>query len=92
MQVRVAYALPDRQTVLTLEVPEGTTLEAALRGSGILERYPEVDLSRQPAGVNGRVRPLTTVLKAGDRAEIYRARVADPKAVRRSREKHAKRL
>ncbi len=92
MQIRVAYALPQRQTLLTLELPEGTTLEAAIRSSGILDRHPEVDLSRQPAGVNGRVRPLDTVLKAGDRVEIYRARVADPKAARRSREKLARRL
>ncbi len=92
MQVCVAYALPGQQTILTLEVPPGTTLVAAIRSSGILERYPEVDLARQPAGINGRVRPLTTVLKAGDRAEIYRARLADPKAARRSREKLAKPL
>ena len=92
MQVCVAYALPGQQTILSLEVPTGTTLEAAIRSSGILERYPEVDLARQPAGINGRVRPLTTVLKAGDRAEIYRARLADPKAARRSREKLAKPL
>jgi len=89
MRIHVAYALPDRQTVLTLELPEGTTLEAAIHSSGILKLYPEVDLSRQPAGVSGRVRPLTTVLKAGDRVEIYRARVADPKAARRSRQKLA---
>ncbi len=92
MQVCVAYALPGQQTMLSLEVPPGTTLEAAIRSSGILERHPEVDLARQPAGINGRVRPLTTVLKAGDRAEIYRARLADPKAARRSREKLARPL
>ena len=92
MQIHVAYALPDRQTVLTLELPEGATLEVAIRSSGILKLYPEVDLSRQPSGVSGRVRPLTTVLKAGDRVEIYRARVADPKAARRSRQKLARPL
>ncbi len=89
MQVSVAYALPERQTVLTLEVAQGTTLEAAIQQCGILRLYPEVDLTRQQVGILGRVRPLTTVLKAGDRVEIYRPRLADPKAVRRSRIKPA---
>ena len=81
----VAYALPDRQTLLTLEVEPGCTLEAALRRSGLLERHPEIDLARQAVGVCGRVRALSTVLKAGDRVEVYRPRLADPKALRRSR-------
>ncbi len=92
MKVSVAYALPERQTLLTLEVAEGTTLEAAIRRCGILRLYPEVDLTRQQVGILGRVRPLNTVLKAGDRVEIYRPRRADPKAVRRSRIKPAGRL
>ena len=92
MQVSVAYALPERQTLLTLEVAEGTTLEAAIRRCGILRLYPEVDLARQQVGILGRVRPLTTILKAGDRVEIYRPRRADPKAARRSRMKPTERL
>ena len=85
MRVTVAYALPERQTLIPLEVEEGCTLEAALRRSGLLERHPEIDLARQAVGISGRVRPLSTVLKAGDRAEVYRPRAADPKALRRSR-------
>lgn len=85
MQVTVAYALPDRQTLLTLEVEPGCTLETALRRSGLLERHPEIDLGRQAVGISGRVRAMTTVLKAGDRVEVYRPRLADPKALRRSR-------
>ncbi|MDE1982781.1 MAG: RnfH family protein [Betaproteobacteria bacterium] len=85
MQVTVAYALPDRQTLLTLEVEPGCTLETALRCSGLLERHPEIDLGRQAVGISGRVRAMTTVLKAGDRVEVYRPRLADPKALRRSR-------
>ncbi|MBU6505768.1 MAG: RnfH family protein [Betaproteobacteria bacterium] len=85
MQVTVAYALPERQTLLTLEVEVGCTLEAALRRSGLLERHPEIDLARQAVGICGRVRALSTVLKAGDRVEVYRPRLADPKALRRSR-------
>ncbi len=81
----VAYALPERQTLLTLEVEVGCTLEAALRRSGLLERHPEIDLARQAVGICGRVRALSTVLKAGDRVEVYRPRLADPKALRRSR-------
>ena len=89
MQVTVAYALPDRQTLLTLEVEAGCTLEAALRVSGLLERHPEIDLARQAVGVSGRVRTLSTLLKEGDRVEVYRPRLADPKALRRNRAERA---
>ena len=85
MQVIVAYALPERQTLIPLDVEPGCTLEAALRRSGLLERHPDIDLGRQAVGVSGRVRPLSTVLKVGDRVEVYRPRSADPKALRRSR-------
>lgn len=85
MQVTVAYALPERQTLMTLEVAPGCTLEAALRQSGLLARHPEIDLANQAVGVSGRVRPLSTMLQEGDRVEVYRPRTADPKAMRRSR-------
>ncbi len=85
MQVTVAYALPERQTLVPLQVGEDCTLELAIRESGLLTLYPDIDLTRQAVGVNGRVRALATRLKPGDRVEIYRPRLADPKARRRSR-------
>jgi putative ubiquitin-RnfH superfamily antitoxin RatB of RatAB toxin-antitoxin module len=85
MNVIVAYALPDVQTLLTIEVGEGCTLEQALALSGILLQHPEINWAHNKAGVNSRVRPMHTILKAGDRVEIYRPRVADPKTERRTR-------
>lgn len=85
MNITVAYALPNVQTLLTLEVEEGCTLEQALALSGILAQHPEISWAHNKVGVNGRVRPMHTLLKAGERVEIYRPRVADPKSERRVR-------
>ncbi len=88
MRIKVAYALPERQCLLELHVPDACTLEQALRASGLLERFPEIDLTTQKTGISGRVRPLTTLLQPGDRVEVYRARQADPKILRRQRARH----
>lgn len=85
MNITVAYALPDAQTLLSLEVAEGCTLEQALAQSGILTLHLHINWAYNRVGINGRVRPLHTVLKVGDRVEIYRPRLADPKTVRRAR-------
>lgn len=85
MKVKIAYALPDVQYLQELEVAQNCTLEQALRASGVLERFPDIDLKRQKTGLCGQVRPLSTPLQAGDRVEIYRARQADPKQLRRDR-------
>jgi|APCry1669193181_1035450.scaffolds.fasta_scaffold32891_2 uncharacterized protein len=92
MNVMVAYALSDTQTLLTLEVEEGCTLEQALALSGILTLHPEINWVHNKVGINGRVRPMNTLLKAGERVEIYRPRVADPKSERRARAEQAKAL
>ncbi|MFP4154345.1 MAG: RnfH family protein [Halothiobacillaceae bacterium] len=83
--VEVAYARPDEQVIVPLKVPEGTTLEEAVHQSGIRQRFPEIDLERNKAGIFGKVAPLDRVLAARDRVEIYRPLIADPKAVRRER-------
>jgi putative ubiquitin-RnfH superfamily antitoxin RatB of RatAB toxin-antitoxin module len=85
MKVEVAYAKPEVQVLLTLEIEPGDRIEAAIRASGILERFPEIDLERNPVGVFGTVRPLDHVLRPGDRVEIYRPLLADPKEARRIR-------
>lgn len=91
--VEVAYALPERQTLLRLTVPEGTTAEEAIRRSGILERHPEIDLGGvNKIGIFAKPVPLTRVLRAGDRVEIYRPLIADPKAVRKQRAEEGKRM
>lgn len=85
MKVEVAYARPDVQVILEVEVAEGATVEEAIRRSGILERFPEIDLSAQKVGVFARVVPLSQTLREWDRVEIYRPLIADPKAARRRR-------
>lgn len=85
MKVEVAYARPDVQVILEVDVPEGATVEEAIRRSGILERFPEIDLSSQKVGVFAKVAPLSQPLREWDRVEIYRPLIADPKAARRQR-------
>ncbi|MDD3609321.1 MAG: RnfH family protein [Halothiobacillaceae bacterium] len=85
MPVEVAYARPDEQVLRALNVPEGTTVEQAIRQSGLLERFPEIDLSVNKVGVFAKVVPLGRALAPRDRVEIYRSLIADPKAVRRQR-------
>ncbi len=83
--VEVAYALPDEQVILELEAVAGITAEEAIRQSGILERYPEIDLDKNRIGVFGKLCKKDRVLRAHDRVEIYRPLIADPKEVRRKR-------
>jgi len=90
--VEVAYALPERQTLLRLKVPVGTTAEQAVQRSGLLERYPELDLSASKLGVFAKVVPPQRELREGDRVEIYRPLLADPKAVRQKRAEEGKKL
>ncbi len=85
MPVEVAYALPDRQLVLKLDVAPDATLEQAIHASGMLEKFPEIDLGINKVGVFGKLAKLNTILYAGDRVEIYRPLIADPKEVRKKR-------
>lgn len=87
MHIGLAYAEPGEQVWLQLELPEGSTIGEAIEASGILRRFPSIDLARQKVGVYGKVKPLDAVLEDGDRVEIYRPIVADPKTVRRRRQK-----
>ena len=83
--VEVAYALPDCQTLLKIQVRPGSTIETAIRASGILDRYPEIALADDRVGIFGKPLRLTHPVKAGDRIEIYRALNIDPMAARRIR-------
>ena len=84
-KVEVAYALPSQQVILSLEIKPETTIEEAIQLSGILEQYPEIDLAKTKVGVFGKLSKLKATLRAGDRIEIYRPLIADPKEVRRQR-------
>lgn len=85
LQVQVCYATPERQILLDLSVPEGTSLQDAIIQSGILNQAPEIDLGLSRVGIYGKLRALDTVLRAQDRIEIYRPLIADPKESRRAR-------
>ena len=85
IHVEVAYALPSKQVLLALEVPANSTAEAAILASGILKKFPEIDLNTNKIGVFGKHVKLDTVLRNKDRVEIYRPLIADPKEVRRQR-------
>jgi putative ubiquitin-RnfH superfamily antitoxin RatB of RatAB toxin-antitoxin module len=83
MNVGVCYAEADRQVWLRLETPDGSTVEQAIHHSGILKRFPEIDLGSQTVGIYGKLVKLNATVKEGDRIEIYRPIIADPKTVRR---------
>jgi uncharacterized protein len=83
--VEVVYALPERAALACVEVPAGATLREAIERSGLLQRFPEIDLGRNRVGVFGRLRALEEQVADGDRLEIYRPLAADPKEQRRRR-------
>ena len=92
IKVEVAYALPQKQVILGLEVEADATLEQVIHASGILQQFPEIDLSLNRVGVFGKLGKLTDTLHAGDRVEIYRPLIADPKVVRRERAAQGKQM
>ncbi|GGP24266.1 MULTISPECIES: RnfH family protein [Silvimonas] len=83
--VEVVYATRDKQKLLSVKVPEGTTAEEAVRRSGILAEFPEIDLAVNKLGIFAKAVKPDTVLREKDRVEIYRPLIADPKEVRRQR-------
>lgn len=88
--VEVAYGRPDQQVIIPVRLPPGATVEDAIRRSGILERFPEIDLSRNKVGIWSKLTKLDTPLREKDRVEIYRPLIADPKEVRRKRAEEGK--
>ena len=83
--VQVAYATPDEQVTVALDVPSGATVQEAIEISGLLDRFPDLDLAVNRVGIFGRLRRLDDMVKAGERIEIYRPLHADPKEARRRR-------
>jgi uncharacterized protein len=88
--VEVAYARPQEQVVVELELAPGATLRSAIEASGLLQRFAEIDLATAKVGVFGRVRALDDALQPGDRVEIYRPLSADPKDARRERARQSR--
>ncbi len=86
--VSVCYALPDTSFLVQFDVAPGTTIAQAIAASGVLSRFPEIDLGRNKLGLFGKLKSADTVLRDGDRIEIYRPLQADPMESRRRRARH----
>lgn len=91
ISVEVVYALPDRQELVTLSLPEGATAGDALEASGLLAAHPEIALDKtNKIGIFGKLCKADAALRDRDRVEIYRPLIADPKAVRKKRAEEGK--
>lgn len=90
LHVEVVYALPHEQRVLNLVVDKNSTVETIIQQSGVLELYPEIDLSKNKVGIFSRNVKLDSTVRDRDRIEIYRPLLADPKEIRRKRAEQAK--
>ncbi len=85
IEVEVAYARADRQELLTARIPVGATVRDAIAASGVCELFPEIDAATAQVGIFSQRVALDHVMRGGDRVEIYRALIADPKQARRAR-------
>ncbi|OBU19678.1 RnfH family protein [Photobacterium kishitanii] len=90
IHVEVVYALPNVQRVLKLAVVAATPIQAIIEQSGILTMYPDIDLKTNKVGIYSRNVKLDATARDGDRIEIYRPLIADPREIRRKRAEQAK--
>ncbi|MHB1676983.1 MAG: RnfH family protein [Sulfuriferula sp.] len=90
VKIEVAYAKPEAQMILTLYGEEGMTALQAIEASGMLQKFPEIDLKQNKIGIFGKLVKPDTVLRDKDRVEIYRKLLADPKEIRRQRAEEGK--
>ena len=91
LEIEIAYAnLANQQFVERFEVRPGVTLRGAIERSRILDKFPEIDLAINRVGVFGRLKSLEDPVMAGDRIEIYRPLIADPKEMRRKKAQQKK--
>jgi len=88
IDIEVAYAIPEEQIIFLLKVLPNSTVEDAILASGILQRFPEINLKTAKVGIFGKQATLLTRLHAQDRVEIYRPLLINPKEARRLRIKH----
>lgn len=87
IKVEVAFASPTEQRIIAIEIPEGCTVLEAIELSGIRQVFPEIDLTVHKVGVFSQLRALDDEVFAGDRVEIYRGLLIDPKEARRAKAK-----
>ena len=87
--VEVVYALPEKQYRYSVKVAEGSSVEQAIKASGLLELRTDIDLQQNKVGIFSRLVKLQDEVQSGDRIEIYRPLLADPKELRRQRAERA---
>ena len=85
LAIEVIYALPDKQQLVSLQLPAGSTVREAIEASGLLPKHPEIDLAKNKIGIFGKLTKPDAGLRDRDRVEIYRPLIADPKEVRKQR-------
>lgn len=85
IQLEVAYGLPEKQYLIAITMEPGATVAQAVIASGLLQLRPEIDLNVNKIGIYSRAVKLTDEVQHGDRVEIYRPLIADPKVLRRQR-------
>jgi len=85
MRIELAYARPDRQVIVAIDVAPGTTVSEAIEQSAIRKQFPEIEAEAGAVGIFSRKVPLDHVLREGDRIEIYRPLIVDPREARRQR-------
>lgn len=85
ISVEVAYATPEAQRIISVQVKDGVKIEEVIQMSGILDAFNEIDLQKNKVGVFSKSKELTDVVKEGDRIEIYRPLTIDPKEARKKR-------
>ena len=85
LMIEVVYALPTKQHLASLQLPAGSTVRQAIEASGLLQKYPEIDLAKNKVGIFAKLSKLDATLRDHDRVEIYRPLLADPKEVRKQR-------
>ncbi len=90
LDIEVAYATAEREIIIALRIPRGSTAHDAINRSGILAQAPEIDLAKNKIGVYGKLCPFDYVLHPFDRVEIYRSLLIDPKDIRRLRASKSK--
>ena len=87
-KVEIAYTSQEgSQQIRPIDIDETFTLEQAIVDSGLLHEFPEIDLSLQKVGIFGKLANLSQIVKPGDRIEIYRPLLINPKEARRLRAK-----
>ena len=85
ISIEVVYPLAQKQEIFTVRLVAGATVRQAIEACGVLQKYPEIDLTRNKLGVFAKLVKPDALLRDQDRVEIYRPLIADPKEVRKQR-------